>query len=70
MNRSQVGAPSTWLRSFALRQPNPIWLREMVQASRLTRTPLILMTVTILLTVITCSVGGVASSSVGTSRLS
>ncbi len=50
-------------------RPNPLWLREMRQSSRLTRTPLILMTITILLTVITCSVGGIASSSVDPTEL-
>jgi hypothetical protein len=48
---------------------NPIWERELIQSSRLMRTPLVLMTTTILLTVITCSIGGLASSSVEPSQL-
>ncbi len=48
---------------------NPVWRRELLQASRLTRTPYVLMTTTIVLTVITCTVGGVASASLEPSEL-
>ena len=34
------------------RDPNPIWIRELRQAARLTRTPIILMAVTIFITLI------------------
>src|SRR5690606_17933320 len=56
-------------RSWVGASTNPVWQREMLQASRMTRTPLILMTLSILLTVITCAVGGIASSSVEPAQL-
>jgi hypothetical protein len=40
---------------------NPVWVREMRQFARLTRTPVLLMTVTMLAALLFCSVGGVAS---------
>ncbi len=64
-----AGSEGPLLGRWLAREPNPLWLREMIQSSRLTRTPLILMTITILLTVITCSVGGIASSSVDPTEL-
>jgi len=44
------------------RDPNPIWIRELRQAARLTRTPIILMAVTVMITLIIAAVGGGASS--------
>ncbi|HEU4410200.1 MAG TPA: ABC transporter permease [Polyangiaceae bacterium] len=41
--------------------PNPVWLREMRQFSRLTRTPFLLMTLTVLLALLLCAIGGIAS---------
>jgi hypothetical protein len=41
--------------------PNPVWMREMRQAARLPRTPVILATLTAMMTLLMCSVGGVAS---------
>ncbi len=41
--------------------PNPVWMREMRQAARLTRTPIILATVTGVMALLMCSVGGIAS---------
>ena len=41
--------------------PNPVWMREMRQAARLTRTPIILATVTGMMALLICSVGGIAS---------
>jgi len=38
--------------------PNPVWVREMKQSARLTRTPFILLAVTLLATLIIGSVGG------------
>ncbi|MCC6665067.1 MAG: ABC transporter permease [Polyangiaceae bacterium] len=41
--------------------PNPIWMREMRQAARLGRTPIILAVITGLMALLICAVGGVAS---------
>jgi len=41
--------------------PNPIWMREMRQAARLGRTPIILAIITGLMALLMCAVGGVAS---------
>jgi hypothetical protein len=41
--------------------PNPIWMREMRQAARLGRTPVILAVITGLMALIMCAAGGVAS---------
>lgn len=43
------------------RDPNPIWMRELRQSARLQRTPVILMTVTVAVALLICSVGGIAS---------
>ncbi|MCU0685030.1 MAG: ABC transporter permease [Polyangiaceae bacterium] len=43
------------------RRPNPVWVREMRQFSRLTRTPFLLMTLTVLLALMLCAIGGIAS---------
>jgi ABC-type transport system involved in multi-copper enzyme maturation permease subunit len=43
--------------------PNPVWMRELKQAARLQRTPIILAVVTGMMTLLICSVGGVASTS-------
>jgi ABC-type transport system involved in multi-copper enzyme maturation permease subunit len=48
--RGQVGH---WRSS-----PNPVWLREMRQSARLTRTPFILMAVTSMTALLLCTVGG------------
>ncbi|HVJ19505.1 MAG TPA: ABC transporter permease [Polyangiaceae bacterium] len=50
-----------WDRLFT--DPNPVWLREMRQAARLPRTPVILATLTAMVTLLICSVGGVAAVS-------
>jgi ABC-type transport system involved in multi-copper enzyme maturation permease subunit len=42
--------------------PNPVWMRELKQAARLQRTPVILAVVTGMMTLLICSVGGVAST--------
>ncbi|RYZ05319.1 MAG: ABC transporter permease [Myxococcales bacterium] len=49
-----------WWRSLA-RDPNPVWMRELRQSARLQRTPVILMTVTVAVALLICSVGGIAS---------
>jgi ABC-type transport system involved in multi-copper enzyme maturation permease subunit len=41
---------------------NPVWMRELKQAARLQRTPIILSVVTGMMTLLICSVGGVAST--------
>ncbi len=41
--------------------PNPVWMRELRQAARLTRTPVILAVITGVMALLMCSVGGVAS---------
>lgn len=43
--------------------PNPVWMRELRQAARLQRTPIILAVVTGMMTLLMASVGGVASTS-------
>jgi hypothetical protein len=41
--------------------PNPVWMRELRQAARLQRTPVILAVVTAMMTLLMASIGGVAS---------
>ena len=41
--------------------PNPIWIRELRQAARLGRTPIILMTVTALVALLMSAIGGIMS---------
>ncbi len=41
--------------------PNPVWMRELKQSARLTRTPVILAVITGVMALLMCSVGGVAS---------
>ncbi|MCA9619131.1 MAG: ABC transporter permease [Myxococcales bacterium] len=43
--------------------PNPIWIREMRQSARLLRTPIILMTLTVLMALLMTSIGAVATGS-------
>lgn len=49
-------------------EPNPIWIRELKQAARLTRTPLLLMVITILMTLLIASIGGIASTEAAPAR--
>jgi hypothetical protein len=49
--------------------PNPVWMRELRQAARLQRTPVILAVVTCMMTLLIASVGGVASVSVEPARV-
>lgn len=49
-----------WLRRLG-HDPNPVWMRELRQSARLQRTPVILMTVTVAIALLICSVGGIAS---------
>ncbi len=64
---SKSSPPTT--RTFLRWLHNPVWRRELIQSSRLARTPMILMATCIVLTAITCSVGGLASSSVDPAEL-
>ena len=43
--------------------PNPVWMRELKQAARLTRTPIILAVITGVMALLICAVGGVLSVS-------
>jgi hypothetical protein len=43
--------------------PNPVWMRELRAAARLQRTPVILAVITGMMTLLVCSIGGVASMS-------
>lgn len=45
-----------------LSAPNPIWIREMKQAARLVRTPVILAVLTVLMTLLMASIGGIMAS--------
>ncbi|MEI9938517.1 MAG: ABC transporter permease [Pseudomonadota bacterium] len=55
-------SPKTTPWARLLREPNPVWMRELKQAARLQRTPIILSVVTGMMTLLICSVGGVAST--------
>ena len=55
------GRPSTLFERLR-ENPNPVWMRELKQAARLQRTPIILAVVTGMMTLLICSVGGVAST--------
>jgi hypothetical protein len=43
-------------------EPNPIWIRELRQAARLARTPVILTVFAILMTLLIASIGGIVSA--------
>src|SRR6185369_2428509 len=55
LTRGRVGI------SRLTRDPNPVWMRELRQSARLQRTPVILMTITVAVALLICSVGGIAS---------
>ncbi|HEY0464414.1 MAG TPA: ABC transporter permease [Polyangiaceae bacterium] len=62
---SRTSAPPALRTTLGARlfgQPNPVWMRELKQAARLQRTPIILSVVTGMMTLLICSVGGVAST--------
>lgn len=44
------------------KQPNPIWIRELRQATRLVRTPVILSVACVLMTLLIASIGGLVSA--------
>ena len=45
------------------KEPNPIWIRELKQAARLARTPIVLAVVAVLVTLLMASIGGVMATS-------
>lgn len=45
-------------------EPNPLWMREMRQSARLMRTPVILMVLTVLVTLLMAALGGVLTGSI------
>jgi len=47
--------------SRLLADPNPVWMRELKAAARLQRTPVVLAVTTGMMTLLVCSVGGIAS---------
>ncbi|MEP7049737.1 MAG: ABC transporter permease [Pseudomonadota bacterium] len=57
----RAATPSALLERLR-ENPNPVWMRELKQAARLQRTPIILAVVTSMMTLLICSVGGVAST--------
>ncbi len=59
-----AGLRGVWSR--VTREPNAIWMREMRQSARLARTPWILFTLVLVLTLVLSSIGGLTASS-GTS---
>lgn len=58
---SSVFARGRWKLTRLTRDPNPVWMRELRQSARLQRTPVILMTVAVAVSLLICSVGGIAS---------
>jgi ABC-type transport system involved in multi-copper enzyme maturation permease subunit len=56
------GAPASWFDRL-LADPNPVWIREMKQSARLTRTPFILMGLTLLMVLIIGTIGGLMTGS-------
>jgi len=58
---SSIFARSRWSLTRLRQDPNPVWMRELRQSARLQRTPVILMTITVAVALLICSVGGIAS---------
>src|SRR5687767_13873446 len=50
-----------WLVQRFRQNPNPVWIRELKQSARLSRTPVILAVVTGMTTLLIASIGGVLS---------
>lgn len=55
-------APKTGRIARMWREPNAIWMREMRQSSRLGRTPWILFGLSLTISLLMCSIGGIAAS--------
>lgn len=60
---------ATYKASRWWESPNPVWMRELKQAARLTRTPVILATLTGLLALLMCAIGGLMSVRVEPARV-
>ena len=54
-------ARARWLVQRFRQNPNPVWIRELKQSARLSRTPVILAVVTGMTTLLIASIGGVLS---------
>jgi ABC-type transport system involved in multi-copper enzyme maturation permease subunit len=52
-----------------VRDPNPVWMRELRQSARLVSTPVVLALVTVLMTLLMASIGGIASVSLEPARV-
>ncbi|MGK3999707.1 ABC transporter permease [Sorangium sp. So ce1024] len=48
--------------------PNPIWIRELKQAARLARTPVILLALAVLMTLLIASIGGMVSRDIAPAK--
>ncbi len=59
--QSAAGVWSRFSRPF--REPNAIWMREMRQSARLARTPWVLFSLVLALTLLLSTIGGIAASS-------
>ncbi|MFZ5889745.1 MAG: ABC transporter permease [Myxococcota bacterium] len=51
-----------WSLARLVSNPNPVWIRELRQSARLTRTPVILAAITSTMTLLIASIGGVLSA--------
>ncbi|WP_437607199.1 ABC transporter permease [Sorangium sp. So ce834] len=51
-----------------LGEPNPIWIRELKQAARLARTPIILLVLAVLMTLLVASIGGMVSRDIAPAK--
>ena len=54
--------PSRGILERFLREPNAIWMREMRQSARLGRTPWILFSITLTISLLMCAIGGLAAA--------
>ncbi|CAN97539.1 MULTISPECIES: ABC transporter permease [Sorangium] len=51
-----------------LREPNPIWIRELKQAARLARTPIILLVLAVLMALLVAAIGGIAAKEIAPAK--
>jgi ABC-type transport system involved in multi-copper enzyme maturation permease subunit len=58
----RIGGQAPSLMDRLRNDPNPIWIRELRQAARLARTPVILTVLAVLMTMLIASVGGIVST--------
>jgi hypothetical protein len=57
------GSPTRSFFEAIIRDPNAIWMRELRQSARLGRTPWILFSITLTISLLMCSIGGLAAAS-------